>query len=314
MQRVERATDELRDQIEQLNARDQQHVFSLLLEDTVPFTRTQQSVMMCLSRASPACIQRIRDYIRDLRVAAEKDALMRASMAQGARQAPITGSDKDFRHPAVHFEDGAEGTSSDDDEIERRINFNKTQKAIRRRIRALQRSSGRARKSSSKKDSAIRGNGPGDLNDEEASTGDGDAVVEADDAGEHVEYGLCGTDDDAEDVEEGADDEAGDDDGADDGGDDAADDAAGSVDIDDSCYMEDDTMDDEYAGSSSFLDATVTTARNINLGGHPLETCFAHYVDILSREGFDFGDPASAGYPALRVRHDQRSLEEQTVR
>jgi hypothetical protein len=268
--------DVLREQIQKLRPEEQERVFALLVNDDVPFHRSNDSVMMMLSKASENCISNIQSYLRDLQATSTATLSRRAVNAQPGTQI--------VREPAlgVHFDREVAPDESDGESPERKLTFSSAQAAVRKRIKLTQKRNVRLRKSSSKRDYGERlevvteGNA---LDGEELPRAQDDNDEEAEPASEVPD--VTDFDGDIDDTACGPD--------------------ADEVKSVDGTFEEDDISavddDDNQAVDDIKEPAAHRNSRLFNYGNSTVDERFTHYVSILSRYGYDFGDLAANGYP-----------------
>ena len=239
--------------------------------------------MVCLSKASPSCLAKIREFINQPRDAAPfaKNAAKSHSMSNGKGAAPL---------PDVQFEQDENSGSSDEESTVKKLRFTDVQKSIRQRIRCIQRGTTKSRKPSGRKDYGEKVSGHGaddeaaDLQDD-AEIEDNEETTNADDvASVDFEESLGGEVMDDEDEILTEHDESF---------------------IDDFSELKEALTDAEPGQTSS--------SRRFEFSGHSVPERLQYYLPILESHGYTFGDLGAFGYP-LSIHNDEGSTKGQSVR
>ena len=279
--------EQLREQIEQLRPAEQEHVFSLILNENIPFQRSKETVMVCLSKTPPSCIEKIKDYLLRLKdaaasvpVVADHDVFVGGVGCQGVSAV------------GVCFEEDENSASSDEETIAKKLRFTDVQKSIRQKMRCTQRVGTKTRKPSGRKDYGEKISSNGVDDDEDLADADvpddTEVMTQCDDITNADEAASVDFD---ESVVEAPDTEA-----PEDEDDDQRENFSDHEEsfIDDFSELKDPTVDSSYKEKN----------RRFNFANRPVPDRLSYYVPILEKHGYSFGNLASFGYP-LSVCHDE---------
>lgn len=289
--------DVLREQIQKLRPEEQEKVFALLLSENVPFHRSNDAVMVMLSKASDTCIRNIQSFLRDIQMTSSTNSLPKPMVAMTKRPSqavPESQIVKDSTKPGVHFDHRVSGDNSDGESPERKLVFSSAQAAVRKRIKSTQKRNVRLRKSSSKRDYGERWE-----YDTEAGNGD---VKDADEAGdEEAEPGSEIAPDAIDfdgDVDETADDAKSVDGTYED------DDVSALEDYEEKILLDDPREDIKEDPREDIQEGLSSVAIAFNYGSSTVAERFTYYVGVLEANGFEFGDLEGNGYPSP-TRHTE---------
>ena len=276
--------DVLREQIQKLRPEEQEHVFALLLNDNVPFHKTEDAAVVPLSKASEGCLKAIQSYIRDVQTAHQQ---MRCHGNGGSADSPL-GRNAAAAH-TVHFDRNGVGEDSDGESPDRKMAFTAAQTLVRKRIKLTTRRTARLRKSSSRRDYGER-----------LATDDGGAdaghMLAPENEDEDAEIPLDSELPDPIDIDLDAAelDEA-----------DADDNKSVDITFEDDDVSAQAPEEDETKDMDDLKDLVIRESRNAKVFQHGNSTVgerFSYYVDVLSRYGYRFGDFEALGYPRCEER------------
>jgi hypothetical protein len=277
--------DVLREQIQKLRPEEQEHVFALLLNDNVPFHKTEDAAVVPLSKASEGCLKAIQSYIRDVQTAQQQP---RSHGSGGNAESPVG---RNAAAHTVHFDRNGVGEDSDGESPDRKMMFTPAQTMVRKRIKITTKRTARLRKSSSRRDYGER------LGATDDGSGDAGHMLAPEGEDEDVEIALESDIPDPIDIDlDGADLDEGD---ADDNK--SVDITFEDDDVSAQAPEEDETKDvDDIRGELAILESR--NAKVFQHGNTTVGERFSHYVDVLSGYGYRFGDFQSLGYPRREER------------